>query len=71
MAKAIAHSFSVREAFSVPYLYRYLIPATSDGTGGATFVELVRREEERLGIRGEITLIGRRIVATPRPGDGN
>lgn len=70
MTQAIAERFSIKEAQSVPYLYRYLVPVLPETPEAAVFVEKIFREETRLGERGELTLIGRRIVASPREDDG-
>jgi SAM-dependent methyltransferase len=64
---ATQKSFMVRESTSVPYLFRYLIPAMVMSEEGAVFVDAARREEERLGDAGDILLVGRRIVAATRP----
>ena len=64
MSRAIAEYFSVRETQSVPYFYRYLIPALEETPKAAAFVEEVFQEEARLGKQGEIALIGRRVVAS-------
>ena len=62
MTHAIAECFVIRETQPVPYLYRYLVPVLSEIPEAAVFVDEVFREEARLGARGEIVLIGRRIV---------
>jgi SAM-dependent methyltransferase len=65
MNEAIAEQFVVREAQSVPYFYRYLIPVLPETSSAASFVEEVFRQEAILGNRGEIVLLGRRIAASP------
>ena len=62
MTRAIAERFVIRESEEVPYLYRYLVPVLPETPEAHVFVEDVFREETRLGQRGEIVLIGRRIV---------
>ncbi len=64
MRQAIEEYFGVRETQSVPYLYRHLVPVLAETPDAAAFVEAVFQEEARLGQRGEIVLIGRRIVGT-------
>jgi SAM-dependent methyltransferase len=66
MNKAIAECFAVREARSVPYLYRYLIPVLAETPEAAAFVSRVFQQETLLGQRSELVLLGRRIVASPR-----
>lgn len=68
MTQAIAECFVIRETQHVPYLYRYLVPVLPKTHEAAAFVEAVAREEARLGERGAIVLVGRRIVSAP---DGN
>ncbi len=63
MTEAIAERFVVREIESVPYLYRYLIPVLTENAKAAAFVNEVFQEELLLGQRGEVVLVGRRIVA--------
>jgi len=65
MNEAIAERFVVRETESVPYLYRYLLPVLADTSEAGSFVDEVFQQERRSGERGEIVLIGRRIVASP------
>ncbi len=67
MNEAIAAQFVLREAQSVPYFYRYLIPVLPETSAAASFVDEVFQQETILGNRGEIVLLGRRIVASPRP----
>jgi SAM-dependent methyltransferase len=66
LVSAISKRFVIRETNSVPYLYRYLIPVLPETTTAAAFLEEVLHEEARLGEKGEILLMGRRIVATPK-----
>jgi SAM-dependent methyltransferase len=63
--EAIAGQFVVREAQSVPYFYRYLIPVLPETSAAALFVDEVFHEETILGNRAEIVFLGRRIVASP------
>jgi SAM-dependent methyltransferase len=65
MNKAVAERFGVRETESVPYLYRYLVPVLADTSEAASFANEVLQQEASLGKRGEIVLVGRRIVASP------
>jgi SAM-dependent methyltransferase len=65
MNEAIAAQFVVREAQAVPYFYRYLIPVLPETSEAASFVDEVFQKETILGNRGEIVLLGRRIVASP------
>jgi hypothetical protein len=65
MNKAVAERFVVRETESVPYLYRYLVPVLADTSEAASFVNKVLQQEASLGKRGEIVMVGRRIVASP------
>jgi len=67
MNEAIAAQFVLREAQSVPYFYRYLIPVLPETSAAASLVDEVFQQETILGNRGEIVLLGRRIVASPRP----
>ena len=69
MTQAIAESFTIRDTRSVPYLYRYLVPVLPEALEAVAFIEEMFREEARLGEFGEINLIGRRIVGSPREGD--
>jgi SAM-dependent methyltransferase len=65
MIEAIGDRFVIRETQSVPYFYRYLIPALPETAEAASFVDKVFQRECILGERGEIVLLGRRIVASP------
>jgi SAM-dependent methyltransferase len=64
--EAIAARFDIRETQSVPYLYRYLIPVLAETSEAALFVNEVFEQETLAGQRGEIVLLGRRIVASRR-----
>ena len=64
MTQAIAEEFIVRETCAVPYLYRYLVPVLPETPQATEFLEGVFEEEASLGGRGDIVLIGRRIVAS-------
>ena len=66
MSVAIAKQFLVRETQSVPYFYRYLIPVLAETSGAVAFLNEVFQQEKLLGKRGEIVLLGRRIVASHR-----
>lgn len=65
ITKAIAEQFHVRDTRSVPYFYRYLIPVLPDTPEATSFVNEVFEQEIDLGARGEIVLLGRRIIASP------
>jgi SAM-dependent methyltransferase len=65
MNEAIAERFVARETQCVPYLYRYLVPVLADTSEAASFVSEVLQQESLAGERGEIVLLGRRIVASP------
>jgi SAM-dependent methyltransferase len=65
MNEAIAARFVVLETQSAPYFYRYLIPVLPETSSAAAFVDEVFQQEAFLGNRGEIMLLGRRIVASP------
>ena len=64
MTRSVADHFTLREDCAVPYLYRYLLPVLPDTTPAAEFLQEIFEEEARLGEKGEIVLIGRRIVAS-------
>lgn len=66
MAKAIAVHFDIRSTASAPYFYRYLVPVLPKTSKAAALIEDVLREEQGAGARGELTLIGRRIVGRYR-----
>ena len=65
ITKAIAEQFHVRDTRSVPYFYRYLIPVLPDTPEATSFVNEVFEQEIDQGARGEIVLLGRRIIASP------
>jgi SAM-dependent methyltransferase len=65
MKRCIAEHFSIEEASSVPYVYRYLIPALPATPDAAAFLQQVSADEAKCGGAGQIALIGRLIVATP------
>ena len=67
MNETIGERFVGRETQSVPYLYRYLIPVLAETSEAASFVKDVFQQEAVLGKRGEVVLLGRRIVASPLP----
>jgi 2-polyprenyl-3-methyl-5-hydroxy-6-metoxy-1,4-benzoquinol methylase len=67
MSKAIAECFVVREVRSVAYLYRYLIPVLAESLEAAAFVSQALQEETFLGQSRQLILLGRRIVAAPKP----
>jgi len=64
MNEAIAEQFVVLETQSIPYFYRYLIPVLPETSEAVSFVDEVFQQETILGNRGEIVLLGRRIVAS-------
>jgi SAM-dependent methyltransferase len=66
MNEAIAEHFVACENESVPYLYRYLIPVLAETSKATSFVNEVFQQETLSGQRGEVVLIGRRVVASPR-----
>ena len=66
MSRAVAERFIIRETELVPYLYRYLVPVVAEIPEGAAFVEEVLQEEARLGKQGDVVLLGRRIVGSPK-----
>jgi SAM-dependent methyltransferase len=65
MKRCIAEHFNIEETSSVPYLYRYLIPALPTTSDAAAFLEGVLRDEAQRGRAEHISLIGRRIIGTP------
>lgn len=69
MNEAIAERFVAHETQSAPYLYRYLIPVLPKTSKAASFVNEVFEQEILLGQHGEVVLLGRRIVASPRPSE--
>jgi SAM-dependent methyltransferase len=66
MNEGIAEHFVACENQSVPYLYRYLVPVLPETSKAASFVNKVFQQETLLGQRGEVALLGRRVVASPR-----
>jgi len=64
MNEAIAAQFVIRETQSVPYFYRYLVPVLATTSQAASFIDEVFQQESVLGERGEIDLLGRRLVAS-------
>ena len=66
ISRAVAERFIIRETELVPYLYRYLVPVVAETPEAAAFVDEVLQEEARLGKQGDVVLLGRRIVASPR-----
>ncbi len=67
MNEAIGERFVVREARSVAYLYRYLIPVLAESLEAAAFVNQALQEETFLGQRRQLILLGRQTVAAPKP----
>jgi SAM-dependent methyltransferase len=63
MSEIVSERFVVRETQSVPYFYRYLIPVLAATSETVLFVEEVFQQEAIRGQRGEIVLLGRRIIA--------
>lgn len=66
MSTAIDALFLIESDQSVPYLYRYLVPGLRCTPGATVFIEEVLQEESRRGQNGELSLIGRRFVATAK-----
>ncbi|MGI9263783.1 MAG: class I SAM-dependent methyltransferase [Gammaproteobacteria bacterium] len=64
MTETVARHFETGDVFEVPYLYRYLASVLPDEEEAVDFLLHVRDEEARLGETGEITLVGRHIVAS-------
>ena len=64
MSQAIAQYFIIREALAIPYLYRYVVPVLPETPQAAAFVGEIFREEAHRGQKGQIVLVGRRIVAS-------
>ncbi len=60
--RCIAEHFTVEEASSVPYLYRYLIPTLPATSHASMFLRQVLHDEAQRERDGQIALIGRRIV---------
>ena len=63
MSAAIAREFGSLKKASVPYLYRYLVRVLPENPEAAEFLARLYREEARLGMAGNITLIGCRLIA--------
>jgi len=59
----IQEYFAIRTLHLVPYMYRHLCRVLDETPEAATFVESVFHDEARLGQRGDIVMIGCRIVA--------
>ena len=66
MQQRIEERFTITFTDSVPYLYRYLVPALSATAAAAAFVQEVLRREVRDAKRGDIVLVGRRVVGRAR-----
>jgi len=64
MTRAITQEFTITATCDVPYLYRYLVPVLPESPQATAFLEWVLEQEASLGRRGDIVLIGRRIVAS-------
>jgi len=64
MTRAITQEFTITETCAVPYLYRYLVPVLPETLKATAFLEWVFEQETSYGARGNIALIGRRIVAS-------
>ena len=62
MTQRIAERFTITFTQSVPYLYRYLVPGLSATSAAVAFVQEVLRTEVCDAERGEIVLVGRRVV---------
>jgi len=67
MRHAIERAFVPGAEVRTPYLYRYLIPVLPETPEAANVIEAVLEEEASRGIRGEIGLIGWRMVAQVDP----
>lgn len=65
MNRAIAEYFNIEELSSVPYLYRYLVPALPIALDAAALLRRVVRDEAQRRQNGDIALIGRRILGIP------
>jgi SAM-dependent methyltransferase len=63
MTLAVSTHFAVRDATAVPYLYRYLVPVLPETIEAVAFMESVLHDEAHRAARGEIALIGRRMMA--------
>lgn len=55
--------FAIRTILLVPYMYRHLVRVLDETPEAAALVEGVFQDEARLGQRGDIVMIGCRIVA--------
>jgi cyclopropane fatty-acyl-phospholipid synthase-like methyltransferase len=64
MSAAVARHFTIIEARSVPYAFRYLVPVLPETAEAMACIETVLAEETRRGTAGAIRLIGRRIAAS-------
>ncbi|MEN8374793.1 MAG: class I SAM-dependent methyltransferase [Gemmatimonadota bacterium] len=67
MIAAIGREFEVGHVRPAPYLYRYLVPVLPNTEAATALVRDVLAEEVSLGEEGDLTLIGRRIVASRMP----
>lgn len=63
MTLAVQEYFAIRVIHLVPYMYRHLVRVLDETPEAATLVESVFQDEARLGQRGDIVMIGCRIVA--------
>lgn len=63
MTRAVTDRFHLKSTLAVPYLYRYLIPVLPPTQIAAALVEELFHAETRAAEMGNISLIGRRIVA--------
>ena len=64
MKDAIGEHFTIQDTVSVPYLYRYLIPVLPETSEAVSVVQKTFDDETKAGDAGNITFIGRRIVAS-------
>ncbi len=64
--QAIETGFEVTREETAPYFYRYLVPVFPESLTAGSIVYDMLEEEKRLGAKGEIVLVGRRIVAVKR-----
>lgn len=69
MKRAVHDAFEMREVAGVPYLYRYLIDALPKTTAAVETLETFFHNEAAAIEAGEITAIGRRIVAQKLTGE--
>jgi SAM-dependent methyltransferase len=66
MTRRVAECFSIEQAQSVPYLYRYVIPVLPNSPDAAIAAANILEEEARRARSAQIVPIGRRMVGTLR-----